>query len=194
MVSKFLVSEIEISGEKVSVDSIKLGTIQDISETQMTVATELVHWARLVGAAKKELLEHKSFYVQWKAAQMEAALTKTHKLPEWKLKVIYETNPAYLPLNRDGAQLEENLKVCEGVFLALQEKAQLARSAGAMARSELGATNMTTPSEEPRGWGLGGDSGAGLSVPQTDFRGGYATDEELDDRDDLIRAKRRRNG
>lgn len=159
---RFARQTIKVMGTPVEVlilgDGAELPIGADLSSEMDRVAAQLAYWGSVAAEAASELTKVDAWYRRFRAQLSGEILEKDSKLPEWKIKLRVEASDGFVKHKDAIAMAEKNLGLCEAMVRAFDKKANQLQSRGAKARSELGATGMTTPEtpREPRGWNLSG--------------------------------------
>jgi hypothetical protein len=162
-VERFARQKIKVQGTTVEVyivgDGAELPIGADLSSEMDRVAAQLAYWGAVAADAQAELTQVDAWYRRFRATTAREVLALDSKASEWKVKNAVEASDGFIKHKEAVALAEKNLGLCEAMVRAFDKKANQLQSRGAKARSELGATGMTTP-EVPRsgrrGWNLSG--------------------------------------
>lgn len=159
---RFARQKIKVMGTSVDVlilgDGAELPIGADLSSEMDRVAAQLAYWGAVAADAAAELTKVDAWYRRFRAELSREIMATDPKLPEWKIKLRIEASDGFIKHKDAIALAEKNLGLCEAMVRAFEKKANQLQSRGAKARSELGATGMTTPEtpRAPRGWNLSG--------------------------------------
>lgn len=137
---------IKVNGVEVVLDSDVDLAVGDLSGDMDQVAAQMGYVANLWAEAVYEQDCADAYYRQWRAQLTEQILDKDPKLAEWKVKAKIEAHPQFMALKKALAQAESNVINLRSYFDSFSKKANQLQSKGAMSRSELDATGMSTPS------------------------------------------------
>jgi hypothetical protein len=123
--------------------------IANVSTDMDRIASQMAWWGSVWAAAEREAAQVEAHYRQWRASKINEIVKRDPKLAEWKVKALVEADPKFLAFKRAAATTIENTTLARAVFDSLDKKSNQLQSKGAMQRSELAVTGMTTP-EHPR--------------------------------------------
>jgi len=140
---------ITVNGEEVTMDVRVDLFVGDLSGDMDKVAAQMGFWGNVWAAAIQERDDADAHYRAWRARTTGEILKADPKLAEWKVKSKIEAHPNFLKYKHATAIAEGNVIQCKATFESLDKKSNQLQSKGAMSRSELDATGMTTP-EKPR--------------------------------------------
>jgi len=140
---------ITVNGIEVELDVNVDLPIADVSNDMDRVASQMAWWGSVWASAEREAAEVDAHYRRWRAMKLKQVLSKDPKLAEWKVKAEVESDAKFLEFKTAAATADENITLARAMFASAGKKANQLQSKGAMQRSELAATGMTTP-EEPR--------------------------------------------
>jgi hypothetical protein len=125
--------------------------ITDITEGMSRVAASIGWWGDVAASAEEELTQADAHYRAWRAGEVKRQLALDPKMAEWKVKAEVESHPNFLKFKHAIASAEGNLARARQMVNAFEAKSRVLQSRGAIARSELDATGMTTPAKpKPR--------------------------------------------
>lgn len=136
---------IKINGEKVVLDPDELDFSGDISQDMEKIAALINTCGEQWAAAEEQLINIDAAYRQWRAEKGNALLHKDPKLAEWKVNQNVESDEQFVTYKQAIARAKHVALLLKNRFNALDKKASAIQSRGAMMRSEMDATNMSTP-------------------------------------------------
>jgi hypothetical protein len=172
----FAKRSITVMGEKVDLNTKVDLPIADVSVDMSKVAAQIGWWGSVWAAAEKERMQSEAHYRRWRAGMTNGILDSDPKLAEWKLRARIEADPKFIEFKDALAQAEENVVLAKNQVEAFKAKGNQLQSRGAMQRSELDATGMTTP-ERPK------------SAPMRSKMVDDETKRSTTSRDDAVRQK-----
>lgn len=140
--------EMMVNGRVIDVDLDDLLMITDISADMNMVAAQMSFWANLHAEAEAEKIKVDAHYRNWRAKVGQKLLQSDAKLAEWKVRQLIDAQPKFEVLKEAIARAAFNVTNTKGIYESLRTKASMLQSKGAMMRSELDATNMSTPTKE----------------------------------------------
>jgi hypothetical protein len=137
---------VQVQGEEVVIDH-EEGTVADLDLDMDNVASQMSYYGDLWSQAEEEAIQADAHYRAWRAEYGEKLLNSDPKLAEWKVKQKVEASPKFLAIKERLAKAKRNVTILRAHFDALNKKASILQSKGAMRRAELDATSMHTRSE-----------------------------------------------
>lgn len=108
------------------------------------VASQMGFWGSVWASAVEERVNVDAHYRRWRALLAEQLLSQEPKLAEWKLRAKIEAHPEFVKMKAAIGIAERNVILSKAVFESFDKKSNQLQSKGAMSRSELDATAMTT--------------------------------------------------
>lgn len=145
--------QIEVDGKPVEADLDEQLEIGDVSTDMEKVAAQMAYWGAVWASAEAEKLSADAYYRQWRAEAGRSLLESDPKLAEWKVKQDIEAQPKFAKIKQGLATAMRNATLSKAIYESFKTKASMLQSKGAMLRSELDATGMSTKSpsnERPR--------------------------------------------
>jgi len=145
--------KIKVDGVNITIDLDSELEIADMSDMDK-VAAQMAYWGSIWAAAASESERVDATYRTWRAKAGEAALANDPKLSEWKVKQAIEGDDTFMKFKKAQGEAQRNVILTKGVFESFRIKANMLQSKGAMKRSELDATGMSTrrtPDPKPGG-------------------------------------------
>lgn len=145
MVDAFKVRTIKVNGVEVSLDTdVDLG-VGDLTGDMDSVAAQMGFWGSVWSAAVQEIGDADAHYRHWRAQKANEVLKADPKLPEWKVRNRIESDPKFLVYKHALAVADNHVTLAKATFMSFDKKSNQLQSKGAMSRSELDATGMSTP-------------------------------------------------
>jgi hypothetical protein len=141
------VIEIIVDGVVIEVDVDEDTAITDIDEDMGQIASLLGWYGNLVAAAKEHADHLDANYRAWRGRRVTSILAKEPKLAEYKVIARINAERDFLTHKRGQAAADRLIVRLERAWSALDRKASILQSKGALYRSELRATGMTTREE-----------------------------------------------
>jgi len=136
--------ELRVDGQDISIDLDAELEIGDVSSDMDQIAAQMAYWGSVWAAAEYERVRVEAHYRQWRAQRKQAISQQNTKLAEWKVTQEIQSDPDYVKLYRAQAEAVKNSTLAKSIFEAHRIKANMLQSKGAMMRSELDATGMST--------------------------------------------------
>lgn len=149
----FGIVKIEVDGKPVEADLDEQLEIGDVSSDMERVAAQMAYWGAVWASAEAEKLSADAYYRQWRADAGKTLLESEAKLAEWKVKQEIEAQSKFAKIKQGLATATRNATLCKAIYESFKTKASMLQSKGAMLRSELDATGMSTrdsPSTAPK--------------------------------------------
>jgi len=143
------VVKIKVNGVDIETDLDEDLVINDVGEEQRDIASKMGYWGALAAAADSEKIKTDAYYRAWRAKIGTSILLKDPKSAEWKVKQKIEAHEDFEKLKAAIAMAAHNVTLCRNNFESFKTKAAQLQSKGAMMRSELDATGMTTKEKRP---------------------------------------------
>jgi hypothetical protein len=146
-------ARMKVMGIEVEMDATDDGDliINDITEGMSRVASSIGWWGDVSASAEEELTQADAHYRAWRANEVKRQLAIDPKMAEWKVKAEVESHPNFLKFKHAIASAEGNLARARQMVNAFEAKSRTLQSRGAMERSALDATGMSTPTKpKPR--------------------------------------------
>ncbi|MGW8177327.1 MAG: hypothetical protein ACWGQW_00800 [bacterium] len=147
MTEEFKRRTITVNGILVELDTDVDLQVGALSGDMDKVASQMGFWGSVWASAVEERTNVDAHYRHWRAKTVEAILAEDPKLAEWKVKAKVEAGADFLKMKAALAISERNVTLAKAVFDSFDKKANQLQSKGAMSRSELDATGMSTPSK-----------------------------------------------
>ena len=132
-----------VDGHEVEADAGEL-RITDVSSGMDTVASVMAYWGSVWAAAEAESKRVDSHYRAWRAEFGKQILEANPKAAEWKVKQEIESSPKFGKYKEAIAQADRNSLLLKTRFESLKTMGSMLQSKGAMMRSELDSTSMST--------------------------------------------------
>jgi len=136
---------VKINGEEVELDSEELEFSGNLSRDMEEIATLINRTGELWAEAEEQAINIDAAYRQWRAQEGFDVLKKEPKLAEWKVNQAIEASEDFVTYKTAIARAKKVALTLKNRFQSLDKKASAIQSRGAMLRSELDATNMSTP-------------------------------------------------
>ena len=147
MSSAFRRRTIKVNGHDVQLDVDVDLQIGALSGDMDKIAAQMGFWASVWAAAIREAEEADAHYRAWRGRMVCQILDSEAKLAEYKVNARINADPQFLKWKAAQAMASEHVVLSKGIFESLEKKSNQLQSKGAMSRSELDATGMTTPTE-----------------------------------------------
>jgi len=142
------VIEVEVDGQIIEVDVEADLAINDITEDMDSIASLLGWYGNLLGAAKQRVENLDANYRAWRGRRVESILAQDPKLAEYKVNARINADQDFLTHKRGLAAANRVVIRIDRAWSALDRKASILQSKGALMRSELRATGMHTMDHE----------------------------------------------
>jgi len=136
-----------LDGLEVDVDVDEDTAITDIDTDMAQIASLLGWYGNLVAAARERSDILDTNYRAWRGRRATSILATEPKLAEYKVKARIDGEGDFLKHKRAIASAHRTVTRLERAWSALDRKASILQSKGALYRSELRATGMTTREE-----------------------------------------------
>lgn len=136
-----------VDGLEVEVDVDEDTSITDIDTDMAQIASLLGWYGNLVAAARERSDILDMNYRAWRGRRATSLLATEPKLAEYKVKARINGEGDFLKHKRAIAANHRTVTRLERAWAALDRKASILQSKGALYRSELRATGMTTREE-----------------------------------------------
>jgi hypothetical protein len=149
--------ELEIDGQSVTLDVGADLEITDLDEDMDAIAGLLGWYGNVIAAVKESAAIADANYRAWRARRTESILAKDPKLAEYKVRAKIDADPEFLKHKRHQAEVDRLLSRLFKAWHALDRKADILQSKGAVYRAELRSTGMHTKAD-PDHPDQGGDS------------------------------------
>jgi len=137
-----------VDGQEISIDLDAELEIGDVSSDMDRIAAQMAYWGSVWASAEYERVRVEAHYRNWKANRKQAIAAQNSKLAEWKVTQEVQSSDEYVKLYRAQAEAIKNSTLAKAIFESHRIKANMLQSKGAMMRSELDATGMSTPKKE----------------------------------------------
>ncbi len=147
MSSAFRRRTITVNGNEVQLDIDVDLQIGALSGDMDKIAAQMGFWASVWAAAVREAEEADAHYRAWRGRMVGQILDSEPKLAEYKVNARINANDQFLKYKHAQAMASEHVVLAKGLFESLEKKSNQLQSKGAMSRSELDATGMTTPAD-----------------------------------------------
>lgn len=141
--------DIQVNGERVTMDFSDELEIGDVSQDMIKVAAQMAFWGAVWAAAESEQQRADAAYRQWRADQTNMVLAADPKMAEWKVKAKIEETDTFVNLKAAIAQAANNVTLAKNICEAFKVKAHVLQSKGALKRADMYADGVHTP-ETPR--------------------------------------------
>lgn len=139
--------EIQIEGAATILDIESDLSMGDLSE-DMNAISGLIGWyGRVLALARRNLDEAADLHKRTSGRFLEDRLARDGKEAEWKARTSWEASKQFGDTRIAMARARETVGILDAAFTALQVKADILRSKGALSRSELATDSMSTPAE-----------------------------------------------
>lgn len=144
--------EFTVDGVAVYLDVAADLAMGDLSEDMDAISTQIGWYGRCLAAARRALDDATDAAKYDVARTMESEFARNPKVGVDKARTAAESRRDYLDHRKRVAAARELVGTLDAAYTALQTKADILRSKGALARSELGADGMhvTEPNDPPR--------------------------------------------
>lgn len=140
---------VTVDGVAIEVDVDEDTAIVDLDGDMDRIASLLGWYGNLVAAAKEHADSLDTNYRAWRGRRVTSILASEVKLAEYKVNARINAERDFLTHKRGIAAAVRVVVRLERAWSALDRKASILQSKGALYRSELQATGMTTREEEP---------------------------------------------
>ena len=136
--------KVTIGAQVVELDVAADTSITDLSQDMLEISGKIAWYGRVYAAAKYAADGADDAYRQWRANDIQNQLARDPKKAEWKCKASYEACPNGMMAIVSRKAAHRLVSEIDAALTALKVKADMLRSQGAMARSELSNIGMTT--------------------------------------------------
>lgn len=141
---------IEVGDSKRSLDIETDTSISDLDEDMRAMPGLLAWYHRCLAAAHAQLDHVESEYRQWQARLLRDLFEDDPKIAEWKAKAAVTADGDFSEWKEKQAAASELVARLAGAVSALEVKASMLQSLGAMARSEATHLEPSTRRTAPK--------------------------------------------
>lgn len=136
---------LEVDGVNLTLDVSADTEISDLTEDMAEMASKIAWYGRVLASCRQSADVAEDGFRAWKATTIEAILADDPKKAEWKCKAALEAHPGWARHKGLIANTWREVNEVEAALNGLRAKADMLRSLGAAARSEMDTIGLSTP-------------------------------------------------